>query len=293
MGVSCSNETKCLQKVYSDGSTISLSYYAEFENNYFAKGAFRYCFKGKIKNLNGKSVTPEDFPSGNCAVKVYINKCYTQDYMVDFFGSLYAHREALTFNNLIKIPNKLNFILPYAGSVHLLAGFKLFGLFKVSTDDEAKKYISPDMKISIEPFISGNYIKFSSNSGYENPVFKEYIPAYSHLTWLTSKGKKVVLDVQGVFKNGKYYLTDPACQSINQEYGNTDLGAMGLCKFLICHKHNKICEKWQWVPKSFEGMLRVYNATSIKRTSFSFEYKKNIEKYKPIYLKLLSLIKFY
>ena len=70
MGVSCSNETKCLQKVYSDGSTISLSYYAEFENNYFAKGAFRYCFKGKIKNLNGKSVTPGDFPSGNCVVKV-------------------------------------------------------------------------------------------------------------------------------------------------------------------------------------------------------------------------------
>ena len=68
---------------------------------------------------------------------------------------------------------------------------------------------------------------------------------------------------------------------------------MGLCKFLICHKHNNICENWTWVPKSFEGMLRVYNATSIKRTSFSFENRKNIEKYKPIYLKLLSLIKFY
>ncbi len=292
MGVSCPNETKCLQKVNSDGSTFRKNFYAEFEPSYFSKGAFRYCFKGKIKNLNGKEIAPIDFPSGNCVVKVYINKFYTQEYIIDFFGSLYAHSEALIFNGLINIPNKLNFILPYAGSVHLLAGFKLFGLFKITTNDDAKKYLSPDMKVAIEPFISGNYIKFSSNSGYENPDFDAYIPAFSHFTWIHSKGKKVVLDVQGVFKNGKYYLTDPACQSLNEEYGNSDLGAMGLCKFLLCHKHNNICENWTWVPKSFEGMLRAYNATSIKRTSFSFENRKNIEKYKPIYLKLLSLINF-
>ena len=292
MGVSCQNETKCLYKVYSDGSTLMKSFYAEFEPSYFARGAFRYCFKGKIKNLNGDEITTVDFPSGSCVVKVYINESFSQEYLIDFLGSQYAHEEALIFNQIIKIPNKLNFILPYAGSVHLLAGFKLFGLFKVSTNDEAKKYISPDMKVAIEPYIFGKYIKFSSNSGYENPDFDAYIPAFSHYTWIHSRGTKVVLDVQGVFKNGKYYLTDPACQSLNQEYGNSDLGAMGLCKFVLCHKHNNICQNWIWIPKQFDGMLRAFNATSIKRTSFSFENRKNIQTYTPIYLKLLSLINF-
>ncbi len=41
MGVNCPNETKCLHKVYSDGSTLMKSFYAEFEPSYFARGAFR------------------------------------------------------------------------------------------------------------------------------------------------------------------------------------------------------------------------------------------------------------
>ena len=41
------------------------------------------------------------------------------------------------------------------------------------------------------------------------------------------------------------YLTDPACQSPDQKFSSTDLGTMGLCKFLLCHKHNDICAKWK------------------------------------------------
>jgi hypothetical protein len=292
MGVKCANETKCLYKILSNGSILMKDFYAEFESSYFAKGTFRYCFRGKIKNLKGDGIITNDFPSGKCVVKVYIDYIYMQEYLIDFIGSQYAHEEALLFNQIIGIPNKLNFILPYAGSVHLLAGFKLFGLFKVSTNDDAKKYLSPDMKVAIEPFIFGNYIKFSSNTGYENPDFDAYIPAFSHYTWIHSKGTKVVLDVQGVFEDGKYYLTDPACQSLDQKYGNSDLGAMGLCKFVLCHKHNNICQNWKWIPESFEGMLKAFNATSIKRTSFSFENRKNIQKYLPIYLNLLKFINF-
>ena len=141
MGVNCPNETKCLHKVYYDGTTVIKNFYAEFKPNLYAQGAFRYCFKGKIKNLYGNNISTSDFPSGECVVKVYINRNYIQEYYIDFYGSLYAHQEALLFNKIINIPNKLNFILPYAGSVNLLAHFKLLGLFKVSTNDEAKKYI--------------------------------------------------------------------------------------------------------------------------------------------------------
>ena len=226
MGVKCSNETKCLHKILPSGLTIKQYFYAKFEPTFFAEGTFRYCFKGKIKNLNGDSIKTDDFPSGECVVKVYKNLSYMQNYKIDFIGFQYAHEEALIFNKLIGKPNKLNFIQPYAGSVRLLACFKLFGLFEISNDD-AKKFIFPDMKVAIEPYISGKYIKFSSNTGYENEDFDEYIPSFSHFTWIHSKGTRVILDVQGVCDNGKYNLTDPACQSLDQKFGNSDLGAMG------------------------------------------------------------------
>ena len=292
MGVSCPNETKCLCKYLSGGEAINTQIYAEFEEKFFQKGTFRYCYKGTIKNLNGDEVTTNDFYTGKCVVKVYQNNRFTQDYYIDFICSLYAYEEARLFNEIIKIPNKLNFIIPYGGSVHLLAGFKLFGLFKVSTNDDSKKYLSPDMKVAIEPYLDGTYIKFSSNTGYENPDFDAYIPAFSHFTWIHSKGRRVVMDVQGIFKNGRYYLTDPACQSLEQLYGNSDLGAMGLIKFLICHKHNNICQNWKWIPMEFNGLLRSFNALSIKRTSFRFENEKNIKTYTPVYINLLKLVRF-
>lgn len=292
MGVSCSNETKYLYKLLPGGGIIKKNIYSEFDEKPFAHGTFRYCFKGKIKDLEGDEITTNDFKSGKCVVKVYKNTKYTQDYLIDFIGSQYAHEEAKSYNQIIEVPNKLNFILPYGGSIHMLAGFKLFGLFKVSTNEHSKKYLSPDMKVAIEPFLDAQYIKFSSNTGYENPDFDAYIPSFSHFTWIHSKGKRVVMDVQGIFVSGKYYLTDPACQSLEQKFGNSDLGAMGLIKFLLCHKHNNICRNWKWIPKEFDGILKTFNAYSIKRTSFSFEHQKNIQKYTPIYVNLLKSINF-
>ena len=292
MGASCPNQTKYLFKVLPSGKMLIQNIYAEFEEKSFSEGAFRYCYKGKIKDSDGDFVTTNDFSSGQCVVKVYKNRGYTQDYYIDFVGSLYAHEEAVLFNQIIGIPNKINFILPYAGSVKLLAGFKLFGLFKVSTSDESKKNLSPDMKVSIESYLGEDYIKFSSNTGFENPSFNAYIPAFSHFTWLHSEGRRVVMDVQGVFRNNRYYLTDPACQSLELKFGNSDLGAMGLIKFLLCHRHNNICQNWKWIPKQFEGLLKAYNATSIKRTCFSFENIKNIQKYTPAYINLLQYINF-
>ena len=291
MGVSCPNETKCLYKMLPSGFSMKKNIYAEFQPKYFDQGTFRYCYLGIIKDMDGDKITTTDFPSGQCVVKVYKNGNFTQDFFLDFAASQYAYEKAIEFNKIIGIPNKINFILPYSGSVHLLAGFKLFGLFKV-TDDDSEKYISPNMRVAIEPFLDGKYTKFSSNTGYENPDFNAYIPAFSHYTWLTSKGTRIILDVQGIFKNNKYYLTDPACQSIDQIFGNSDLGALGLSKFIICHKHNDICKNWKWIPSNLEGILRKYHTTCLKRTSFSFENRKTIEKYKPLYNTLLKSMKF-
>ena len=53
MGVSCPNETKCLFKVLPSGQMLRQNIYAEFEEKAFSEGAFRYCFKGKIKDNDG------------------------------------------------------------------------------------------------------------------------------------------------------------------------------------------------------------------------------------------------
>ena len=159
----------------------------------------------------------------------------------------------MAFNNIIKIPNKINFVYPCL------------------TRDKTTNQL-----ISVEPFIEGSYKRFSSNTGFEDPQFNAYIPAFAHYTWLASKGRLVVMDIQGVFKDNKYYLTDPAIQSIEMRFGSSDLGAMGLTKFVIFHKHNNICQNWKWIPRQFDGALTALNAGSIKRTSFRFEYGKNI-----------------
>ena len=42
----------------------------------------------------------------------------------------------------------------------------------------------------------------------------------------------------------------------------------------------------------FNGLLRSFNALSIKRTSFRFENEKNIKTYTPVYINLLKLVRF-
>lgn len=262
------NTTYDIYKVAPGGKLAKIEgVYILFNQKPFAKGAFRECYLGFLVNKDKKTIKLSEFLSGKCVVKKYKAHCNVQDMAGDYNASYLAFTYAVAFNNIIKVPNKINFVYPC-----------------VTADKTTNQYIS------VEPYIEGSYTKFSSNTGFENPNFSAFIPAFAHYTWLNSKGRFVIMDIQGVFKDNKYYLTDPAIQSVKMEYGSSDLGAMGLIKFILCHKHNDICKNWKWIPKQFNGVLAVFNATSIKRTSFRFEYGKNIEKYTPIYLGLLKYV---
>ena len=52
MGVTAPNETKCLYKILPNGVTLRRNVYAEFEPKFFDQGTFRYCYIGKIKDLD-------------------------------------------------------------------------------------------------------------------------------------------------------------------------------------------------------------------------------------------------
>lgn len=262
------NTTNDLFKITENGQRIKLKdIFAAFNLAPFAYGAFRECFIGVILDKNKKLTKTVDFPLGKCVVKKYKKNCNLIDKITDFLSSFIAIRYAIQFNNIIKMPNKINFVNPF-----------------MTFDNVTKQFVY------VEPYLEGKFIRFSNNAGYENPDYTAIIPAFSHYTWLNSKGQFAVLDIQGTFINNKYILTDPAVQSVNMAFGGADLGACGIMIFLLKHKHNNICKNWKWIPKGLDGYLNCCNAGSLNRTYFNFEIIKIKEKYTPIYLQLLKYI---
>ena len=243
--------------------------YIIFNKEPFSEGAFRECYLGFLVDKQKKNIKLDDIVSGKCVMKLYKNKTINNirnDLEGDLISSSIANAYAAAFNNIIKIPNKINFVNPLA------------------TVDMNKQVIV------LEPFIEGQYTKFSNNFGYENKDYNAYIPAaFSHYTWLLSEGRLVINDIQGVFNNGKYILTDPAIQSVEKKYGGSDIGCFGLFVFLATHKHNDICKNWTWIPMQLQPAIGVF-AGAMKRTSFDFEHKENIIKYFPIYMGLIKYI---
>lgn len=59
----------------------------------------------------------------------------------------------------------------------------------------------------------------------------------SHYTFEKSKGKEMVVDIQG----SGYTYTDPQLHSLDKSYGRADRGQVGFDKFFSTHKCNAIC----------------------------------------------------
>jgi len=103
-----------------------------------------------------------------------------------------------------------------------------------------------NIPVWIEPKLSGEFLKFNNNFGYVGELSKT-IQALSHFSWVHSKGKLILCDLQGTKDvNGKYILTDPALHSSKKnKYGATDLGIPGIIAFFTTHVCNEICEHWE------------------------------------------------
>lgn len=104
-----------------------------------------------------------------------------------------------------------------------------------------------DQCMSLEPFMSGDYVKYNSNSGYVNdenancPI-NLAAQAFSHFTFERSRGKFLVCDVQGV----GYTMTDPAVHTADPErfkLVDTNLGEAGFKFFFATHKCNDLCKQ--------------------------------------------------
>jgi hypothetical protein len=97
--------------------------------------------------------------------------------------------------------------------------------------------------LTLEEYVNGNFIKWSSNIGYQN--WSEYactLDAFAHWSYVATNGFLIVSDLQGcLLMNTEYVLTDPAISCMEQQFTSTDLGELGILMFFEKHRCNQIC----------------------------------------------------
>ena len=104
-----------------------------------------------------------------------------------------------------------------------------------------------DNCMALEPYISGEYVKYNSNGGWVNDAkvndpFHHAAQAFSHFTFERSRGRFLVSDLQGV----GHVLTDPAVHTRDLDRfprTPTNLGEDGFKFFFATHACNDVCRK--------------------------------------------------
>ncbi|NWW18004.1 TRPM6 protein, partial [Falcunculus frontatus] len=102
--------------------------------------------------------------------------------------------------------------------------------------------------LTIEKYMTGEFRKYNNNNGDEiTPIslLEELMLAFSHWTYVYTRGELLVLDLQGVGEN----LTDPSVikpedkKSGKMVFGPANLGEDAIRNFIAKHRCNSCCRK--------------------------------------------------
>ena len=86
--------------------------------------------------------------------------------------------------------------------------------------------------------------KWNDNIGYVNKKkFSELLHAFSHWTYEVTKSYMLVVDLQGVEREGHYLLTDPTIHGEDPGFGSTNLGELGMTQFFKTHECCSVCKE--------------------------------------------------
>ncbi|KAL4221608.1 hypothetical protein ACF0H5_019865 [Mactra antiquata] len=270
MGVEQSHETQpSATKDHLDGHR----YWADFDNDYFAKGTYRYAFQGTVHGDG-----PRD--GSLCVIKVFKKKFakYFDKWRPDHaastkaqqFGEIFTHNVLPSLRNYLSTTD-IEFVIPLIARMDTLSHFKVLGLFSTQKDTT---YVTPYEFVAIEPYLHGEFEKYNSNGGYEDNM-AAVLNAFSHWTWQVSGHRYLVCDLQGVQNGRKYMLTDPCIHSFDGRFGMTDLGVVGMETFLANHECNLICKKI--------GLQNPLSGAKLDRpgsvaTAYAFQLSENDER---------------
>ncbi|CAE8600064.1 unnamed protein product [Polarella glacialis] len=100
-----------------------------------------------------------------------------------------------------------------------------------------------DVFFIVEQYLAGNFVKYNGNNGYINTDLphSEVMQAFSHFTFVKSRGQCMVVDLQGVYDEG-FLLTDPQLHSDGRRFGKGDFGLQGMRLFFEHHVCGPTCE---------------------------------------------------
>ncbi|XP_064356799.1 transient receptor potential cation channel subfamily M member 6-like isoform X1 [Dromaius novaehollandiae] len=102
--------------------------------------------------------------------------------------------------------------------------------------------------LTIEKYMTGEFRKYNNNNGDEispSSLLEELMLAFSHWTYVYTRGELLVLDLQGVGEN----LTDPSVikpedkKSGKMVFGPANLGEDAIRNFIAKHRCNSCCRK--------------------------------------------------
>lgn len=97
----------------------------------------------------------------------------------------------------------------------------------------------------MEPFLRGVFVKFNNNSGYVQKAHaaSDVAQAFSHFSYHESEGRMLVVDVQGIYSEGKLTISDPQVLSTDCSFGRGDMGREGMAHFFASHQCGDLCRK--------------------------------------------------
>jgi len=122
------------------------------------------------------------------------------------------------------------------------------------------------LNYSIEPYLQGNFAKWSGSLGAADVEIKEVndekkddddnknvdsnilllAQSFSHFSYEYTKKNLMVVDVQGSKIGNQYLLTDPVIHSTQiEKFPPTNLGKKGMEQFMKNHRCNKYCNIWK------------------------------------------------
>lgn len=249
-------------------------YKAKFETRPFSHGSCRDAFRGEV-------IAPEGKAGSKVVVKLFKNdyERFKGDWSVDIRTYEKAQEMAQIFNVESETDRPIQFRTPTLMTVTA----KAHGSWNTAFVGE---------KVIAEDFLNGTWTKWLTNNGWVNTKADggTSMIAFAHWTWVKSDQQLLVCDLQGVRDNPRgYWLTDPAINSVNWDYGATDCGTPGINQFFRYHKCNDICKglRIQNARPSSRELASGYTGHKPQMgTSYRIQVQEEVRKYAP---KLLPL----
>jgi len=202
--------------------------------------------------------------------KVPVEK--TEDLLPDIEGTLITKHFASKFNKLLEeaekreaekreavkekeVKNKKEEELANLKTIQVL----LMVIIKnTSSDDSTDLHVKRKRIFTAQKFLEGEYIKYNNNYGWKRQDQDSdnlLAQAFSHFTYEWSMGLMMVVDIQGVVEENELKITDPAIHSyiLENRFGETNHGKIGMMKFFKTHVCNDYCRKLDLMdPKTFD-----------------------------------------